>query len=476
MAALGQAGPLARLSDLLQRPAGSLSEGLGRLLGGVDPAEIRKRLGQAGALSDAELAAKGITDRDRIAAMSEQVMRSAGVFEAVKKETDPTKRSQMLEGAKADIDALTRGGDAAKARIAAILKARGMDPAQIDAVLRNNLGNFSQEDRERLQALRLAQTKGLLQSQAGLAPDALVATRHVDAAHDAFVRMNSALDTNSTDKAAATAAALDSARTVGEGLILDQESMKSLGEGGLSLVRGLHDKRMALAALAKKKGMTVEQLLGSGDSEARRLSGAIQKDLDEVKRRRAPDAKVKAMGSAELAAAKDYREKLTASDEIQNRQAIDALADATGGRALSEDERKELAQRLGSGEDAAVARQRLQQQLEARKSLDEIAAAHKWDARMLRRAAVEGKLGNFTSGLAPEERKKLEDAAAGAGSVLRAGDEGVTARGYADSLKDLASVPAAAPGAAAKPKDTSTPPAPATSLTRPARWARWRWC
>lgn len=456
LAGLGQAGPLARISDLIQAPAKDLGTALASAFGGVDPADVRNRLAQAGSMTDAELAARGITDADRVKAMSEQLVKSARSFEGAKSETDPELRASMLKAAQADVEGLTAGGAKAGDRIREILEARGLKPGQLDAVLKSGVagvGGFNGKDLDRLRALKLAQSKGLMKSaeDAGMAAGATTGLRETDAALEAFDRHGAA-----SGRAGGQAEALRAAEAmagrggeVAGGLLADPASLKALGRGGVDLASGLHDKQLELAALAKKKGKSAAQLIADNDPDAKPLLKGIQDDLKEVRRRQAAKPnEIPGMGMSEVARGDALRGRLVDDDATQNRRAVDALADHTGGKALTDEQRVELAKKLGTGRDAEVARHQLGRQLDARRELDAMAGMEGWDFAKVRKAVAEGKGDEYARKLSAEERAKFTDLGKRAGSVLRAGDEGRDARDYTESLRDLEGKPAAAAAAA----------------------------
>ncbi len=453
---IGQAGPLAKIMDAIQSPPDELRKFIGQALGGVDPAAVRGQLAGLRDMSPAALAAAGVTDKDRLAVMTEQFTKVVSGFEQAKKIADPGQRNAQLGALNADAEALMGDAAAANRQIEGALKGAGLGVGDLQAAIRGDKGGFDAAGRARLQALGLAAHKGIANAAAdvGIAVGARFGAAQVGEILSAGGRLDRArrglAGLAGDDLARAQKDAERHAGTLVEGIrtgvdtiLADADQVKGLGAGGLGLAQGLRAKQLRLQALADKHADgDVAKLLASGNKNAIDLRGGITADLAEVARRQ--DAKPGAlavMDKAERDKVDAFHRDLTMPDDDKNRRAIARLLREAGGGKdrLTDEEQSQLAGELGAGKRGDVARAALERGLDARAALDKMAKDKGWDAGDFRAAVREGKGADFGWNLSRDEKARINNLAADAGSVLRAGrdDEGLSFKTFRDSLEDV---------------------------------------
>ena len=409
LAGLGQAGPLARISDALQSPADTLGETIAAALGGVKPADVAKQLAGVRDFSPEGLKAAGITDKSRLGVMLNRMGELAKGFDATKGIGDPKARAAALAALQGETTALMGGGAQAQSQLDALMKQKGIGKGDLDAALRGETG-LKGDDLDQLRALHLAAGKGIVATAtaADLTVGAKVGQSDTADALGALGRFDAAAKAGNKEEAARHRARFaDQGHRVVDQLLGDRASVEALGAGGLAVAREAREAAVRLRALERA---------GKGDSEE---AGALRKELGgrlaEIGRRQA-DPKGKRMGKAEADAAAAYREDLLGDDATQNRKAIDRLVESTGGKAVSDADRDKLAAQLGKGEAAEAARAKLDAQLKARREIDE---------------ALKEPAG-------PANRARLEKLEKQVGSVYDVGKgrEGTSFEAYQDSLRD----------------------------------------
>lgn len=171
LADLGQAGPLARISDLMQESPKGLGDAIGRLLGGFSPGNLKTRLRHLRDASPEDLRRMGITDRDKVAAMTEQLVLTAQQYDKeahaeAKTPADVAARERRLKDLHGDMDAISKGGDVARKRLEEVLKAGGHGYSSAFEAL---AGKGTAAEKDRIQALALAAKGGLTASATALA-------------------------------------------------------------------------------------------------------------------------------------------------------------------------------------------------------------------------------------------------------------------------------------------------------------------
>lgn len=454
LAGIGRSGPLARVMDMLQSPPADLKQGIAKALGAVDPKIVTMTTHLAGLVQEYRKLASEPPPADPAA-------RDA--------------RNAKLEALRREIAAVQQSPGDAKSLLAERMKARGLDAAGLDAALAGR-GDVKLTDDEKtmFSSLRFASERGLSDeaAAAGIAVGARIGERDIAEVMGAGDRYSATLaQVQALEKRLGgggtpeekgelaklrgelsrhgKAFASEGARIVGA--ILADETGKTgaaLGAGALDKVRSIRTAQLDLQALADEKtGGDIGKLLASGDPEALRIKQQIDLGLGDLRerQRRADAGGAPAMGDEEKKALASYREELMQSSDQQNRTLVDRLIRETGGTeaSVSEEERAALAKMLGSGESSDVARRRLERQLGASGKIDALAKARGVDATRLRE--VLGKGGGakelaaaFGDRMSADDREALAGLGREAGSVLRAGSEGIGRAAYEASLADAA--------------------------------------
>lgn len=212
-----------------------------------------------------------------------------------------------------------------------------------------------------------------------------------------------------------------------ETLLGDEQSLKALGKGGLDALLAAREKRDELGRLAAEKQMTVEDLLLSGDKQARELAQGLQADLTGLaKRREGQLAPEQRMDEAELDRWRTLRGKETLSPAQRVEAALGAMLDATGS-GLGEQERAALAAgvlqpagvALSPAEQLARVRE-TERALQARTELEGLAKSKDMTLAELQQSATQ-----WLGGMRGEERERVQTLLRQAGALTRVGaDEG----------------------------------------------------
>ncbi len=167
LAGLGAQGPLARLAEVALEPPATLKQAIGRLLGGVDPKDMQARLSKLRGMSPEELNKLGITDKDKVAVMTEQLVLAGRQYATVAAGDAQTPqaqadRKQQLQWLQDEMEAIRLGGTSAQKRLAESLKEKGFSTLK-EALASDKITDF---ERQRYQALAFAAKIGLSDSSA----------------------------------------------------------------------------------------------------------------------------------------------------------------------------------------------------------------------------------------------------------------------------------------------------------------------
>jgi hypothetical protein len=125
LAGLGTAGFLARMMDEIQDPSLTAGDAVKRVLGGVDPAEVRMRLANMD---------PSVTSKEQMSVIMEELLKTTREYEAVQKDVKltPEERITKSERILSTMRSLRQGGGEATAKIRELLLANNLVGAKDD--------------------------------------------------------------------------------------------------------------------------------------------------------------------------------------------------------------------------------------------------------------------------------------------------------------------------------------------------------
>jgi hypothetical protein len=122
---MGQASWIARLMDEVQKPSDNIGDAVKKVLGGVDPNEVRRRL--AG-IDPNEIGPGGLQVKERLAVMAEEMLETTRRYNAIRDDPRATEAQRLaaVQDYTRQVTAINQGGPAARAEIRRDLEASGI--------------------------------------------------------------------------------------------------------------------------------------------------------------------------------------------------------------------------------------------------------------------------------------------------------------------------------------------------------------
>jgi hypothetical protein len=375
-----------------------------RVGGGAATAEIRRELETAGAIRpDDDMAAMDLALRQLGGPDWQQ--RIPGLT--------PEARDRILA-----LRAVGGGIDdrALQDQQAAILREINLRPEDLDAVLAGEHADLVDPGRlDRLRQLQAARGGfDTLAADAGLVVGAQVGTRELEDVESqrSLLAHDLSLDLPADDPSRRHAVAererhaqgvLERGRRWTSVLLQDTASVRNLGAGGFALARKAREAQLEQQVVAREAGLDLTHILAGtvepttdeqkqAVEQVRRLQEEVDQSRQEMIRRlNLPLDRRQAMTAAEEKELQAYQQEQATPDTERNRRLIESTLGDMGGLAgASDEDRRQLAEQLGEGEEAEANRRQLAQMAEARRQLGEIAGTKHTDLRQLREAAQAG--------------------------------------------------------------------------------------
>jgi len=390
LSGLGRSGPMARLADLVKNPAANFTEGVAQFLGGIKVSDISGELDRA--TTAGQLA--GLAAPSRLAALGAGVR---GAIAAFGEAGDGAGRAALTGG----ISAMISGSGADRA-MEALMRQYNVTPEDLPGILSGKSAKVPPNVREVFRGLAAAAGGGINSAAeaAGVAVGSKVTAEEFKAAGDKLSEARRlALDAGRSDKDDADARKLSrqglaSARGLADLILGDEKSLDAAGPGAFAAARGVRAGGRELEAMAKANGMSAEDLLNyRGDDKAtlaasvraRGLRDRLMTGVDSLRAGLARGGKAGGESAAEKDAWRKFRDAETLDEGKLNELAIrDALA-VTGGTLRGDEEVREIAGKLGTGEAGDRARAYLKSSLGAVRRLragGQTAAERAADLRM----------------------------------------------------------------------------------------------
>ena len=258
LAGLGRAGPVARVVDTVLAAPGTAAEAVGRVMGGVDPAAIRERLTKLKAADPATLKAAGITDKDQLVVLLDQVAKA----------TAAATTGQDKVKAREDVTALVEGGEKARDKVAATLKAGGFKSVA-EALSSATLPAAA---RERLIGMDMATRGG---ARAVADAQAATAAAKAPAADAAKAAAAPAADAAEAVKATPAAAAAPASKSWLDSFSISNLMKLGFGESSDAKAGAAEE---AAAALAGHRGQAAQSVAMADAEKAKKEEKAAEGD------------------------------------------------------------------------------------------------------------------------------------------------------------------------------------------------------
>jgi hypothetical protein len=454
MAGIGQAGPLRRIMDLVAGGT-SGSSAIGSILNLTNPETVRDRLAT---IDPATAGAAGNTQI--LGGMVAEMIDIGDEFAGAAAIKDPKERQRKMAELSATSSAIATGNNAI-AQAESLLTANGFAAGDLDDIISGKI-DAPDELRRRVTVLKKSAEAGGL-AGAGKAADVSVGAK-VGAKNtgEALSHARSLKDLikKGGPKEEIDRHAKSMADRIGSTLNLmggDAESIAAMGKGGAQKHATAVDLWEQAQSLARKRGVSVDQLLASTDNEAAGLRSRITGAMREIQDAQKANAPVT---DDDRKNAQEYIDQTTKSDPENNKKIVDDLLKAVGAEDLGEDERKSLESKIHQGRTGSIDRHDLRAATSGLTGLDRLSARHNIDPATLRKAAAEGKLGTLLSG---QDLATANAYAKRAGKFLSLGDtdqgfEGNSASAVGEAMDGelKPGTPPKVPGAAA----------PATAITK----------
>lgn len=256
LAGLGSVGPMARFADLVMDPAGSAGEAISKLLGGISPAEVDKKLAGLSKLSGEDLAKSASGDK-RLVLLEQLARERMGFNKAMAGGAKPEELNELTRNTKAII----AGGDAARTALSA-MEAKFAGKGEMA---------LSPEDAMKMRALKIAADGGLgdLTEKTDREEASRVSTGDLEAAS---ARSDALADIRKkgtpADAKAAAGGVVNDINALSRKLLSGDDGDKAitkLGSGAGKQAMRLREIGLEMETLARSRKSTVADLLSSRD-------------------------------------------------------------------------------------------------------------------------------------------------------------------------------------------------------------------